>query len=206
MNYSYAKPPRTRDNAGRFRKYAAAYINKALQKEANELGLGVRRMVKDKLQEVYVKNVKESYTPRAIKGKAIKKYNELTGEGGHKKKLTYRHTGTFVRSIHTVIEGNIVKVKIKNEQYDQLSKRNTKQVYKWLTQGTEERSKKKKYPYSGGNGKISWALNYSTPPHKFEQHTREQMKGYLAALQSEFQNGDAVKLHQKYAKYVTKSK
>lgn len=203
MGTNKTRPPRIRDNAGRFRKYAAAYIDKELRRHAEEIGLSVRRMVKDKLKETYKDNVKKSYTPRSVRGQAIKKYNESTGKGGHKKKLTYRHTGTFLRSINTVIEGNVVKVKIDDLPYPK--GRTTTKVYKWLREGTKGSPPGKGYPYLGENAKVLWAYNYPTPAHLFEQHTRTQMKGYLAALKGEFRNGDIMVLHKKYAKYKRKT-
>ena len=42
-----------------------------------------------------------------------------------------------------------------------------------------------------------WAYNYPTPKHLFEEHTREQMKGFLDTLETDIKAG-------KYSKYKLK--
>lgn len=202
--------PRVTDNVNRFRKYAAVYITKALEKQAELIDLNVKKLVKDKLQETYVNNVRASYTPRSVKGQEIKEYNESTGKGGHKKKLTYRHTNIFANSIYTKIDGRTIKVMIKDEKYPNGA--STTQVYKWLTEGTK--GSKKSYPYikHSGNDKsdpnsysTGWARNYPTPAHLFEQHTKIQMKGFLDSLENDIKNGDKDIIQTKYNKYLNKS-
>ena len=201
--------PRVTDNVNRFRKYATAYITKALEEQADLMNLNIKAMVRDKLQETYVNNVRASYTPRSMKGQNIVKHNK-DPYNTHKKKLTYRHTGIFANSIYTKIDKNTVKVMIKDEQYPDGA--STTQVYKWLTEGTKGGGN---YPYIKHTGNdtsdpnsysTGWAINYPTPAHLFEQHTKVQMQGYLDQLKNDIENNDAKVTQTKYNKYLRKRK
>lgn len=207
-----AKPKLRMVNSSRWQKHTTVMITKALKEEAELLNLNLKQMVKDKLQESYVKNVKASYTPRTIRGQEIVKYNkeqkeldEQSGGTSHKKKLTYRHTGIFANSIYTKIDGNYVKVMIRDEQYPDGA--STTQVYKWLTEGTEGGTSP--YPYikkQGDNYSTGWSRNFSTPAHLFEEFTRLEMQGYIDSLKSEFVNSDAKDIQAKYKRYLRKRK
>lgn len=140
-----------RDNAGRFQKYATVYIDKALEEQSKALQRRVQNEIKDELEQTYISNVIASYTPRTDRGRAIKAYNEDPYRR-HKKKLTYRHTGIFVSSIYTKVEGRDVKVMIRDEKYPDGA--STTQVYEWLTKGTQGGDKP--YPYIKHKRKRPW--------------------------------------------------
>lgn len=198
--------------SSRWQKHATVYISKALEEEANLLDLNLKQMVKDQLQKTYVKNVRASYTPRSTQGLEVAKYNKEQAEldkksGGrsHRKKLTYRHTGIFANSIHTVVDNNVVKVVIKDEQYPDGA--STTEVYKWLTEGTN--GSEKTYPYikqQGDNYSTGWSYNFATPEHLFEEFTKIEMEGYIETLKSELKNKDAKDIQAKYIRYKRKRK
>ena len=143
--------PRLKNNKGEFQKYTSVYITKELKAIAEDTAVNVRLVIADELEKKYKENVLASYTPRTTRGQDILKYNKSTGQGGHKKKLTYRHTGIFVNSIYTKIDGDRVKIMIKDEQYPEGA--STEQVYKWLTEGTQGYARTgKTYPYIKKSG------------------------------------------------------
>ena len=207
-----SKPKLRMTGSSRWQKQATVYITKALEEEAELLELNLKQMVKDKLQESYVKNVRASYTPRSMKGQEITKYNkeqkeldEQSGGKSHRKKLTYRHTGMFANSIYTKIDGKYVKVMIKDEQYPDGA--STTEVYEWLTKGTN--GSDKPYPYikkQGDQYGTGWSRNFSTPAHLFEEFTKVEMEGYIDSLAGEFANNNAETIQAKYKRYLRKRK
>lgn len=198
-------------NSSRWQKYATVLITKQLEKIAEDMEKDATKIIEDKLLKTYKENVLASYSPRSVAGQEVKAYNEKQKslekedkERGinsrrYRKKQTYHHTGTFVDSIYvetqdrTLTRGKLVKIKIRDEQYPNGA--STTQVYKWLTEGTEGSGKA--YPYVKMTGKdpsdpnnyqTGWAHNYSTPRHLFEEHTREEMKGFLENFEENIKN------------------
>ena len=184
-------------NSSRFQKYATVLITKQLEQIADSVEKDATEVVKDKLLETYKQNVLASYSPRSEAGQKVQAFNEAQKQREKedketyginsrrsRKKLTYRHTNTFVNSIYTEVKNKTVMIKIRDEQYPDGA--STTQVYEWLTQGTK--GSDKPYPYirvtgndatDSNNYSTGWATNYPTPRHLFEEHTREQMKGFL---------------------------
>lgn len=116
-------------------------------------------------------------------GANVANYNETHK---HKKPMPYHHTGLFAGSVKAVIDGNAVKVVIEDKAYDDGA--TTEQVYDWLTKGTTLNPKKNSYPYvrkQGSNYSTGWATYNSTPKHPFEQHTLNEMAGFLDMLESD---------------------
>ena len=187
-------------NSSRWQKQAAVLITKQLEQIANDVEKDATEIIKDKLLENYKENVLASYTPRSEAGLEVQEYNEYQksreqklGTRLHKKKLTYRHTGIFLDSIYTEVKNKTVMIKIRDTQYPDGA--TTTQVYEWLTKGTK--GSDKPYPYVKVTGKdatdpnnysTGWARNYPTPRHLFEEHTREQMKGFLASFKENIKN------------------
>ncbi|MDE6946558.1 MAG: hypothetical protein K2P14_05175 [Anaeroplasmataceae bacterium] len=177
---------RLRDNFGRWQKYATLHITKHLQAVAEETGVNIRQVVADKLDDTYKKNVQASYTPSSEAGKDVLAYNK-DKYNTHKKKLTYHHTGIFVnQAIKTVIEGNVVKVKIDEKVTYEDGTPATK-VYEYLTEGTS--ATEANYAYTQ-DGKVSGGKNYGMKRHNFEEWTKVEMKGFLASLESRIKNKD----------------
>lgn len=183
-------------NSSRWQKQATVLITKHLEQIAEEVEKDATKIIEDKLLETYKENVLASYSPRSEAGQEVQAYNEsrkqleqedralgIKSRRG-RKRLTYRHTNIFVNSIYTEVKNKMVMIKIRDEQYPDGA--STTQVYEWLTKGTE--GSDKPYPYVKVTGKdttdpnnysTGWARNYPTPRHLFEEHTREQMKGFL---------------------------
>ena len=187
-------------NSSRWQQQATVLITKQLEQIANDVEKDATEIIKDKLLETYKENVLASYTPRSEAGLEVQEYNEYQksreqklGTRLHKKKLTYRHTGIFLDSIYTEVKNKTVMIKIRDTQYPDGA--TTTQVYEWLTKGTK--GSDKPYPYVKVTGKdatdpnnysTGWARNYPTPRHLFEEHTREQMKGFLASFEENIKN------------------
>ena len=183
-------------NSSRWQKQATVLITKQLEQIAEEVEKDATKIIEDKLLETYKENVLASYSPRSEAGQEVQAYNEsrkqleqedrelgIKSRRG-RKRLTYRHTNIFVDSIYTEVRNKTVMIKIRDEQYPDGA--STTQVYEWLTKGTK--GSDKPYPYVKVTGKdatdpnnysTGWARNYPTPRHLFEEHTREQMKGFL---------------------------
>ena len=166
----------------------AIKINKQLLKQADIVGVNIRRAIENEIYKKYKDNVEKSYAARSQRGQEIEQYNKAQAEIAkngygttHRKTRTYHHSGIFARAIDTEVNDNIVRVIIKN---DEIYSNGTtpSDVYKWLTEGTGGGGY---YPYVKhvGNNKsdpasykTGWAYNYPTPKHDFDLHTYEQMK------------------------------
>lgn len=192
-------------NSSRWQKQATVLITKQLEQIAEEVEKDATKIIEDKLLETYKENVLASYSPRSEAGREVQAYNEsrkqleqedkklgIKSRRG-RKKLTYRHTNIFINSIYTEVKNKMVMIKIRDEQYPDGA--STTQVYEWLTKGTK--GSDKSYPYIKVTGKdatdpnnysTGWARNYPTPRHLFEEHTREQMKGFLENFQGNIKN------------------
>ena len=184
------KKARVRDNLGRFRKHATVVVLSELEAIAQTTGVNVKKVIADKLEETYKKNVEISYTPRSAKGWQTMMHNEDPKNKRNKKKVTYKHTGTFLENIHSVVDGDLVKIEITKETYnDGKSKsRTTHDVYRYLTEGTNQEIGVN-YAYKDGS-KVSGGRNYPTEIHDFETWTRLEMKGFLDSLANDINNGD----------------
>ena len=184
-----------RDNFNRFQKYATINITKQLEKTAQDLEVNLTKVIEDKLLETYKTNVQQSYSPRTVGGMMDKLFNEQAKEAEQKdkeqginarhrrKKLTYRHTGLFLDSIYTKVDDKTVKIMIADNQYPDGT--STTKVHKYLTQGTEGGGY---YSYQSENGE-TYARNYPTPKHEFEEYTQLQMMGFLDSLEGDIKNG-----------------
>lgn len=192
-------------NSSRWQKQATVLITKQLEQIAEEVEKDATKIIEGKLLETYKENVLASYSPRSEAGQEVQAYNESRKQLEQKdrelgiksrrgrKKLTYKHTNIFINSIYTEVKNKMVMIKIRDEQYPDGA--STTQVYEWLTKGTE--GSDKPYPYVKVTGKdatnpnnysTGWARNYPTPRHLFEEHTREQMKGFLENFQGNIKN------------------
>lgn len=174
---------------------------------ADEMGVRLRTRVRDKLQETYTDNIRNSYEPTGERGKAIQTYNEEPYRT-HKKAANYHHTGLFLKSVHTRIDGNKVKATIENLKYEDGT--TTWEVYKWLTRGTRKRPKYPYYPVEGPDAEDTpWAKYVPTPKHNFNALTVADMDNYLSNLKNDLknENSDEYKiLMRDYAKKQRKQK
>ena len=180
-------------NSSSWQKYATVMITKKLNEIADDVEKDATKIIKDKLLETYKNNVLASYSPRSEAGFEVQAYNKYQKsreqkEGSkrrlHRKKLTYRHTNTFIEAIKVVSKNNYVKIVIDGSKtYDDGTP--ATEVYEYLTKGTDGGDKT--YAYETDDG-LMGARNYPTPKHLFEEHTREQMKGFLDNFESEIKN------------------
>ena len=203
-----ARKPTLRDNFQRFAKNATINLTKGLQEEAERLQKDISKDIEKKLLETYKDNVIKSYTPRSEVGFKVAEYNakrkQLEQEDRKKgimnsrrgrKKLTYRHTNTFLNSIDTSNDGKTVKIIIRDVKYDdptginRSAPKSTVEVHDYLTKGTKGGGI---YPYKK-DGKTQYAPNYPTPAHLFEEHTQLQMNAYLDILKQDIESGRYLK-------------
>lgn len=181
-------------NSSMWQKYATVLITKQLEEIAEEYEKDVTTIVEEKLLETYKANVEASYTPRSSLGMETKEYNEYQksreAKEGHKRRLhrkkqTYHHTGKFLEAIHTEVKNKVVKIVIdETATYDDGTP--VTEVYEYLTKGTNG-SEHQPYSYESENG-LEFRKNYPTPKHLFEEHTREQMRGFLDNLAGNIEN------------------
>ena len=187
--------PLVRDNFGQFQKYATVHLTKRLKEIAQATEVNVSKIVADKLEKTYKDNVLLSYGPRSQAGREVMAYNKKRKslededrESGIKsprrgrKKQTYKHSGTFLDSIRVEIEDKVVKVKISDDKpYD--DGKFPSDIYVYLTEGTRGGGFYSYHDKRDKEGSISWAYNYPTPAHLFEEHTKVQMKSFLDTLE-----------------------
>ncbi|MDE5539921.1 MAG: hypothetical protein K2J20_05495 [Bacilli bacterium] len=173
-----------RNKLGQFTgtKPIAIKITKALQEIAKEAEIRVKPLVRDELVSTLRSEVYNSYRPATQKGREIKEHNETHT---HQKKALYHHTGTLLRNIHGVIDGDTVKIIVDDEKYDDGS--TADEVYDYLKFGTTDNPKKEVYGYANGT-KISKYI--AQEPHNFEARTREHMNIYLMELEAKINSGD----------------
>lgn len=143
-------------------------VSQQLQKIAKKMEVNLVKELDNKLLETYKENVLASYSPR------------LTG--------TYEHTEKFVNSVYTKVENNEIIVMIADIPYDTPYEggRSTTQVHTFLTEGTSGGGN---YPFKTSDSTIQFAPNVPTPKHFFEEHTVEQMRGFIDSLEADIKNG-----------------
>lgn len=164
-------------NVKNFEKSYSVQLDKILSKKADEIGKELSENIETKLNEALKTNIVASYEPR--------------GDGG------YVHTNTLIDNIYTEttkIEPGKYKVeaKVTDGIYDDGGKGRVSisDVYDFLRFGTKGSLKHKvtslgkEYDYSFEDvyGSFHTAINYPTLPHPFEEHTLEQMDGYINSL------------------------
>ena len=180
-------------NSSSWQKYATVMITKQLEQIADEVEKDATEIVKDKLLETYKNNVLASYSPRSEAGIEAKEYNKYQksreqklGTRLHKQKLTYRHTNTFIEAVKVEVKDKYVKIVIdETKTYEDGTP--VTDVYEYLTKGTN--GSDGTYAYQTDDG-ITGAKNYPTPRHLFEEHTREQMKGFLDNFEGNILNDE----------------
>lgn len=154
--------------------------NKQLMSQLDDIAKHIKEnlvnAVEDKLLETYKENVVASFLPRTTQPLE-----------------TYESTNTFLDSLYTEVEDisdttSVITVMIANKVYpDSLNNKSTIDVHTYLTEGTN--GGEKKYAYKNKDGEITYAHNYPTPRHDFENHTIVQIQGFLESLVNDVQRG-----------------
>ncbi len=149
-------------------------LSKTLLDIANDVAIRVKPIVRDELENTLTQEIYASRTPATEKGKKIQEYNETHK---HQKKKLYHHTGLLERSVYGTIDGDNVKVNIRDQKYDNGA--STTEVYDYLKFGTTDEPKSDVYDYANGT---KFARYNPQEPHNFEARTREHMRQFLDDL------------------------
>lgn len=187
-------------NSSRFQKRAAVLITKKFEEIAENTKANVQLVIADKLEETYINELKASYSARSERGKQIEVYNakqkEKEQEPYYKKQriklrrqqASYHHhtDDALAKQVHAQIDENYVKIVVDDMTYANGKK--AEDILTYLSKGTMGGSRKGgPGTYKGEDG--NWYYNYPTPRHLFEEHTKAQMQGFLASLESDIRNG-----------------
>lgn len=157
-------------------------IDNQLKGLADEVGIRIKPLLRDKLESIYRYRIYASYE------------SESTG--------TYHQTGLLASSVYAIIDGDVIRVKIKSKTYPDKKGREitTVQVYRWLTKGTRKKAKSLYYPIESNEKKsrtytrtikkgsrkgesikekVHWAKYTPTPKHTFNQDAIKDMERYI---------------------------
>ena len=154
-------------------------ITKRLQEIADEVAIRVKPIVRDELEQTLRSEIYASYTPATKSGQETEEYNRTHK---HQKKRPYHHTGKLASSVYATIDGNTIKAKLKEKQYD--NGRTTAEVYDFLKFGTARETSKKGFTYNQGE---EFSAYIHQEPHNFEARTREHMRDFLKELEIDLQ-------------------
>lgn len=147
-------------------------ISKQLQEIAREAEVRVKPIVRDEAERILREEVYDSYQPVTQKGKDTQQYNE---NHAHQKARPYHHTGILASNIYGAIEGDEIKLKVRETaKYD--NGKSAAEVYDFLKYGTTNAPKKDSYSYNNGN---DFSQYISQPPHNFEARASERINRFL---------------------------
>lgn len=164
----------SRDSKGRVSKQLSILITKQLREIAKDCEQKVKIVLRDELEDQHKHDVYASYAPIQQSGIATAEYNRTHK---HQKTRPYRHSGTLIRSIHGVIDGNTVKIEQDDLKYEDGT--SAKDVYEWLDKGTKK-SKKYEYYILDGKGSHTPYVRYVPQPrHGFKKATLDYMDGFI---------------------------
>lgn len=163
----------SQNSKGQISKQLSILITKELQRMAKDCERKVKIVLRDELENQHKHDIYLTYAPIQQSGIETKEYND---NHKHKKKQPYHHSGTLIRSVRGVIEGNTIKIKIDDNHYDDGT--SAKDVYDWLSKGT----KKSEYDVYilGGKGSHTPYVTYvPTPKHNFKKMTLDHMDAFI---------------------------
>ena len=150
-------------------------VTNQLNDIAKNIKVNITNVVEDKLLELYKENVTMSFLPRTIPTQK-----------------EYTSTNTFLDSIYTEVEDispttSTITIMIEDKPYpDSLTGKTAAEIHTYLTEGTNGGGN---YPYKNEEDEITYAYNYPTPKHEFEEHTVIQMLGFLDNLEHDIKTG-----------------
>lgn len=164
----------SQNSQGRVSKQLSILITKKLQTIAKDCEQKVKIVIRDELENQHKHDIYSSYAPIQQSGIATAEYNE---KHKHQKTKPYHHSGTLIKSIHGVIDGNTVKIEQDDLKYEDGT--SVKDVYEWLDKGTKK-SKKYEYYILGGYRSHTPSVKYVPQPrHGFKKATLDYMDGFI---------------------------
>lgn len=173
------------DNKGQFTKHVSILLTKKMQEMAGEINQRARIALRNELEEQHKHDVYSTYAPIQESGKATAKYN---AEHKHQKKQPYHHSGLLIRSIHGVIDGDVVRIELDDNQYEDGT--SVRDVYEYLAHGTGN-SKYDQYILGGEDSGTPYVPYVRTPKHNFKRMTLDHMEKYIYdTLIPDIKNGE----------------
>ena len=164
----------SRDSKGRVSKQLSILITKQLQEIAKDCEQKVKIVLRDELEDQHKHDIYTSYAPIQQSGIEIAEYNRTHK---HQKTNPYHHSGTLIRSIYGVIDGNTVKIEQDDLKYEDGT--SAKDVYEWLDKGTKK-SKKHEYYILDGKGSHTPYVRYVPQPrHGFKKATLDYIDVFI---------------------------
>ena len=166
-------------------------IDKNLHEIAKDCERKVKIVLRDELEEQHRWDVQSTYAPIQLSGKKAQEYNE---SHSHQVARPYHHSGLLLRNIHGVIDGNVIKIEVADEKYEDGA--STKDVYEWLSHGTNSESD---FYILGGEKSHTPYVGYEpTPKHNFKQLTKQNMNNYIQnTLIPDIKNGKYLRKERK---------
>jgi len=163
------------------RKSVEIAIQKYLEKDAKEIDMKIKPIIRDELEQTLRAEIYASYTPATEKGKATQEYNKTHK---HQKPNLYHHTGILAGSIHGRINENSVEAgPMEGVKYP--NGKSAQEIYTYLKFGTTDTPKKDVYSYDNGT---KFSRYSAQEPHNFEARTREYMKVFLKKLAQDIES------------------
>lgn len=163
----------SQNEKGQISKQLSILVTKKLKEIAKDCEDKVKNVLREELENQHKHDIYSTYAPIQQSGKSVAEYNK---KHKHQKKQPYHHSGKLITSVHAVIDGNTVKIKIDDNHYDDGT--SAKDVYDWLSKGT----KKSEYDVYilGGKGSHTPYVTYvPTPKHNFKKMTLDHMDAFI---------------------------
>ena len=162
------------DKKGQFSKQLSILLTKKMKEEAGNISRGAKAALRKELEEQHIHDIYATYAPIQTSGKEVAKYNSTHK---YQKKQPYHHSGLLLRSIHGVVDGDVVKIVIDDNHYEDGT--SVKDVYEYLDKGTNSSSKYDKYILGGKKSHTAYVDYVPTPKHGFKRMTLDYMENYI---------------------------
>lgn len=158
---------------GQFSKQLSILLTKKLKEEAEKISYRAKVALRNELEEQHIHDIYSTYTPIQASGKSVADYN---AKHKHQKKQPYHHSGLLLRSVHGVIDGDIIKIDIDDNHYEDGT--SVRDVYEYLDKGTKN-SEYDKYILGGKKSHTAYVDYVPTPKHGFKKMTLDHMENYI---------------------------
>jgi len=158
---------------GQFSKQLSILLTKKMKEEAGKISHQAKVALRKELEEQHIHDVYSSFAPIQESGKSVADYNV---KHKHQKKQPYHHSGELLRSIHGTIDGDVVKIEIDDNHYDDGT--SVRDVYEYLAHGTGN-GKYDQYILGGYKSHTPFVPYVRTPKHDFKRKTLDYMQNYI---------------------------